>query len=92
MNERLQIAETVHQARIQIAIQAYEDAGRSGLGHEGRWEYAVDAIRGLALRPFWQPLTQHRPTVACRVHNDSILNHRCRFLSGISASTMSDRS
>ena len=26
--------------------QAYDDAGVSGLCHEGRWEYAVDAMRG----------------------------------------------
>lgn len=64
MNERHQIAETIRQACIQVAIQAYEDAGLSGLCHEGRWEYAVDAIRGLDLRPFWQTLTQHGPIVA----------------------------
>lgn len=51
MHERLQIAETVRQACIQVAIEAYEDAGLSGLCHEGQWEYAVDAIRGLDLRP-----------------------------------------
>lgn len=51
MNERLQIAETVRQACIKVAIEAYEDAGLSGLCHEGRWEYAVDAMRRLELRP-----------------------------------------
>ena len=56
MNERLRIAETVRQACIEIAIQAYEDAGCSGLCHEGRWEYAVDAIRGFDLRPFFADL------------------------------------
>lgn len=56
MNERLQIAETVRRACIDIAIQAYEDAGLSGLCHEGRWEYAIDAIRGLELRPFFADL------------------------------------
>jgi hypothetical protein len=51
MNERLQIAEMVRQACIKVAIAAYEDAGLSGLCHEGQWEYAVDAIRRLELRP-----------------------------------------
>lgn len=51
MNERLQIAETIRRACIEIAIQAYEDAGLSGLCLDGRWEYAVDAIRGFDLRP-----------------------------------------
>jgi len=52
MHTPLQIAEIVRQACIDIAIRAYEDAGLSGLCHEGRWEVAVDAIRGLDLRSF----------------------------------------
>jgi hypothetical protein len=41
MNERLQIAETVRQACIKVAIESHEDARLSGLCHEGQWEYAV---------------------------------------------------
>ena len=50
MDEYMQMAEVVRQACITAALQAYEDAGLSGLCHEGRWEYAVDAMRGLPLR------------------------------------------
>jgi hypothetical protein len=56
MDDPLQIAELVRQACIAAALQAYEDAGLSGLYHEGRWEYAVDAMRGLPLRPLLQAL------------------------------------
>ena len=51
---QLQRAEAVRQACIATALQAYEEAGISGLCHEGRWEYAVDAMRGLPLRPLLQ--------------------------------------
>jgi hypothetical protein len=56
MEERLQIAEAVRRACIDAAIHAYEDAGLSGLCHEGRWEYAVDALRGLDLHSLSQVL------------------------------------
>ena len=49
MDERRQIAEAVRQACIEAALCAYEDAGLSGLCHEGRWAYAIDAMRGLSL-------------------------------------------
>ena len=55
---QLQRAEVVRQACIAAALRAYEDAGLSGLCHEGRWEYAVDAMRGLPLRPLVQTLHQ----------------------------------
>jgi hypothetical protein len=45
-NER-QIAEHVRQACLQAALDAYEQAGISGLCAEGRWEVALDAIRQL---------------------------------------------
>ena len=54
MDKYMQMAEVVRQACITAALQAYEDAGLSGLCHEGRWEYAVDAMRGLPLRPLLQ--------------------------------------
>ena len=49
MEQKRQIAKAVQAACIEAAIRAYEDAGLSGLCHEGRWECAVDAIRGLDL-------------------------------------------
>ena len=56
MDDPLQRAEVVRQACVAAALQAYEDAGLSGLCYEGRWEYAVDAMRGLPLRPLIQAL------------------------------------
>jgi hypothetical protein len=56
MDKYMQMAEVVRQACITAALQAYEDAGLSGLCHEGRWEYAVDAMRGLPLRRLAQAL------------------------------------
>jgi hypothetical protein len=58
MDERLQIAEAIRQSCIESAIHAYEDAGLSGLCHEGRWEYAVDAMRRLPLHSLVQALIQ----------------------------------
>jgi hypothetical protein len=51
MDVHMQMAEAVRQACLVAALQAYEDAGLSGLCHEGRWECAVDAIRAMPLRP-----------------------------------------
>jgi len=50
MDEQYRITERVRQACIDAAIRAYEEAGLSGLCHEGRWEYAVDVMRGVDLR------------------------------------------
>lgn len=49
LEQKRQIAKTTQAACIEAAIRAYEDAGLSGLCQEGRWECAVDAIRGLDL-------------------------------------------
>ena len=49
MDVHMQMAEAVRQACLSAALQAYEDAGLSGLCHEGAWECAVDAIRTLNL-------------------------------------------
>jgi hypothetical protein len=68
MEEQLQMAEAVRQACIDAALGAYEAAGLSGLCHEGRWEYAVDAMRGVDLRPLVQALSpagQVVPTPRC---------------------------
>ncbi len=51
MSNQLQLAEAVRDACLHAALQAYENAGISGLCGEGRWEMAVQALRGLDLRP-----------------------------------------
>jgi len=42
-------AETIRRACLKAAVEAYEEAGMSGLCAEGRWELAVQAIRELDL-------------------------------------------
>ena len=56
MNVHMPMAEAVRQACMTAALQAYDEAGVRGLCHEGRWEYAVDAMRGLPLRPLIEAL------------------------------------
>jgi hypothetical protein len=51
MEEQLLLACAVREACIAAALRAYEEAGLSGLCQEGRWEYAVDAMRVMDLRP-----------------------------------------
>jgi hypothetical protein len=43
------LAEAVRAACLKAAIQAYEDAGISGLCAEGRWEAALAAMRQVDL-------------------------------------------
>jgi len=54
MDDNLKIAEAVRQACLTAALQAYEDAGMSGLCNEGRWEYVIDVLRHLELRTIVQ--------------------------------------
>ena len=49
MNDRTILAEAIRTACLEAALRAYEDAGISGLCHEGRWECAVQAIQGVDL-------------------------------------------
>jgi hypothetical protein len=49
MQTQTDLAERVRQACIEAALQAYEDAGISGLCAEGRWELAIQAMRCLDL-------------------------------------------
>ena len=49
MNDRTKLAETIRTACLEAALRAYEDAGISGLCEEGRWECAVQAIKGVDL-------------------------------------------
>jgi hypothetical protein len=57
MEEALRLAQAVRDACLMATLQAYEDAGISGLCHEGRWECAVDALRTLDLQTLVQTLT-----------------------------------
>ena len=49
MSDKTKLAETVRTACLEAALHAYEDAGISGLCEEGRWECAVQAIKGVNL-------------------------------------------
>ncbi len=49
MSDKTKLAETVRTACLEAALRAYEDAGISGLCEEGRWECAVQAIKGVDL-------------------------------------------
>jgi hypothetical protein len=44
-----QLAEAVRAACIKAALDAYEEGGVLGLCAEGRWEYAISALRQLDL-------------------------------------------
>jgi len=59
MSEPLQLAETVRQACLRAALDAYENAGISGLCGNRRWEPAVQAIRHLDLQ---RPLDTLQPS------------------------------
>lgn len=50
MHNNTEIAELVRDRCIVAALQAYEDAGISGLCAEGRWELAIQAMRCLDLQ------------------------------------------
>lgn len=49
------LAESVRQACLKAAFQAFEDGGISGLCMEGRWELAMQSIRCLDLQPLLEP-------------------------------------
>ncbi len=57
MKEEEEIAEAVRQACLDAALDAYEQAGISGLCAEGRWELAVDAMRSLDLKALVERLS-----------------------------------
>lgn len=46
-----QLAERVRTACVSTALEAYHDAGLSGLCAEGRWEYTIGVLRQLDLTP-----------------------------------------
>lgn len=45
--DKNELAEVVRSACLDAAEKAYEEAGIMGLCGEGRWEYAVQAVRQL---------------------------------------------
>jgi len=45
------VAEATRRALVEAAIEAYEEAGLSGLCAEGRWEVAIGAIRDFDVGP-----------------------------------------
>lgn len=49
-----ELTEAVRQACIQAALDAYEDAGISGLCAEGRWEAAISAMQSLDVKQIAQ--------------------------------------
>ena len=49
MTDPRQLAEAVRAACIEAALEAYEEGGVLGLCAEGRWEYAISAMRQLAV-------------------------------------------
>ncbi len=50
-----ELSEAVRQACIQAALDAYEDAGISGLCAEGRWEAAIGAMQSLDVKQIANP-------------------------------------
>jgi hypothetical protein len=48
-DDQKRLAQAVREACVEAALKAYEEAGVSGLCHEGRWEIAIDALRNLDL-------------------------------------------
>jgi hypothetical protein len=55
------LAKRIRDACLELAIQAYEDAGVQGLCAEGRWEAAIGALKTMELTPllraFHQPVS-----------------------------------
>ena len=49
LNDSQALAEAIRAACIKAALDAYEEGGVLGLCAEGRWEYAISAIRQLDL-------------------------------------------
>jgi len=46
----LKLAESVRKACLESLLRSHEEAGISGLCHEGRWEYALDVLRNLSMK------------------------------------------
>jgi pentatricopeptide repeat protein len=61
--EKLKLAESVRKACLENLQRSYEQAGISGLCHEGRWEYALDVLRNLSMENLLKDISRpHRPS------------------------------
>ncbi len=58
-DDQKRLAQAVREACVETALRAYEEAGISGLCHEGRWEIAIDAMRNLDLAALIDPVDVH---------------------------------
>lgn len=58
MNAKTKLAEVIRTACLDAALRAYEQAGISGLCEEGRWECAVQAIKGVDLTALIKQFTE----------------------------------
>jgi hypothetical protein len=58
-DDQKRLAQAVREACVEAALKAYEEAGVSGLCHEGRWEIAIDALRNLDLAALIDPVDVH---------------------------------
>jgi hypothetical protein len=67
MIDKTRLAEAIRDACLNAALQAYEDAGISGLCAEGRWEYAVQAIRTIDLAKLIPPEPPPQKTNNCHL-------------------------
>jgi pentatricopeptide repeat protein len=61
--KELKLAESVRKACLENLQRSYEEAGISGLCHEGRWEYALDVLRNLSMENLLKDISRpHRPS------------------------------
>ncbi|MGA9539168.1 MAG: hypothetical protein WBR24_24970 [Desulfobacterales bacterium] len=61
--KELKLAESVRKACLENLQRSYEEAGISGLCHEGRWEYALDVLRNLSMANLLKDISRpHRPS------------------------------
>lgn len=58
-DDQKRLAQAVREACVEAALKAYEEAGISGLCHEGRWEIAIDTLRNLDLAALIDPVDVH---------------------------------
>ena len=64
MSNEQRLSEAVRAACIKAALEAYEDGGILGLCAEGRWEYAISAMRQLDVATVLRAELPELPTTA----------------------------
>jgi pentatricopeptide repeat protein len=61
--KELKLAESVRKVCLENLQRSYEEAGISGLCHEGRWEYALDVLRNLSTENLLKDVSRpYRPS------------------------------